>query len=175
MRITSLPIQDSIRDLRQIHMGCLVKIVGVVTRRSGVFPQLTICKYNCMRCGYVMGPYSVNGAETNMQGVQCHSCQEKGPYQLNTEQTVYCNYQKLTLQESPGSVPPGRLPRHKDVVLQWDLIDVARPGEEIEITGAPLHPLRTLRPIGAPCRFPPRPIALTPSARHAPISSPPPP
>ena len=41
----------------------------------------------------------------------------------------------LTLQESPGSVPPGRLPRHKEVVLQWDLIDVARPGEEIEVTG----------------------------------------
>ena len=32
-------------------------------------------------------------------------------------------------------MPPGRLPRHKDVILQWDLIDVARPGEEIEITG----------------------------------------
>jgi DNA replication licensing factor MCM2 len=86
-----------------------------------------------------------------MQGVQCHSCQEKGPYQLNTEQTVYCNYQKLTLQESPGSVPPGRLPRHKDVILQWDLIDVARPGEEIEITGelAPVPPITTRAPLAS--------------------------
>jgi DNA replication licensing factor MCM2 len=32
-------------------------------------------------------------------------------------------------------VPAGRLPRHKEVVLQWDLIDIARPGEEIEVTG----------------------------------------
>lgn len=54
---------------------------------------------------------------------------------LNTEETLYCNFQKLTLQESPGSVPPGRLPRHKEVILQFDLIDIARPGEEIEVTG----------------------------------------
>ena len=91
-------------------MGCLVKISGVVTRRSAVFPQLKICKYNCTNCGYVMGPYTVNGAETKMAGVQCPACQAKGPYTLNTEQTVYCNYQKLTLQESPGSVPAGRPP-----------------------------------------------------------------
>ena len=135
VRVTDLPIHDSIRELRQVHMGCLVKISGVVTRRSAVFPQLKICKYNCTNCGYVMGPYTVNGAETKMAGVQCPACQAKGPYTLNTEQTVYCNYQKLTLQESPGSVPAGRLPRHKEVVLLWDLIDVARPGEEIEVTG----------------------------------------
>lgn len=37
----------------------------------------------------------------------------------------------MTLQESPGSVPPGRLPRHREVILLWDLIDLAKPGEEI--------------------------------------------
>ena len=46
-------------------------------------------------------------------------------------QTVYRNFQKLTLQESPGSVPAGRLPRHREVILLWDLIDTAKPGEEI--------------------------------------------
>jgi len=50
-------------------------------------------------------------------------------------QTVYKNYQKLTLQESPGTVPPGRLPRQREVILLWDLIDSAKPGEEVEITG----------------------------------------
>jgi DNA replication licensing factor MCM2 len=33
--------------------------------------------------------------------------------QVNASQTIYKNYQKLTLQETPGSVPAGRLPRHK--------------------------------------------------------------
>jgi len=135
VRITDLPIQDSIRDLRQVHMGCLVKVSGVVTRRSGVFPQLKVCKYNCGSCGYVLGPFTVQGMEPKMAGTQCPSCQNKGPYSLNTEQTIYCNYQQLTLQESPSSVPAGRLPRQKSVVLTWDLIDMVKPGEEIEVTG----------------------------------------
>lgn len=53
------------------------------------------------------------------------------------QETIYRNYQKITLQESPGSVPAGRLPRHKEVVLLFDLIDKARPGEQIDVTGAP--------------------------------------
>lgn len=57
------------------------------------------------------------------------------PMQVNASQTIYKNYQKLTLQETPGSVPAGRLPRHKEVILLYDLIDCARPGEEVEVTG----------------------------------------
>jgi DNA replicative helicase MCM subunit Mcm2 (Cdc46/Mcm family) len=56
-------------------------------------------------------------------------------HQVNASETVYQNYQKLTLQETPGSVPAGRLPRHKEVILLNDLIDCARPGEEVEVTG----------------------------------------
>ena len=55
---------------------------------------------------------------------------------MNVQQTIYRNYQKITLQESPGSVQAGRLPRHKEVILLHDLIDQARPGEEISIVGA---------------------------------------
>lgn len=45
------------------------------------------------------------------------------------------NYQKIVLQESPGTVPAGRVPRYKEVILTADLIDRARPGEDIEVTG----------------------------------------
>ena len=55
--------------------------------------------------------------------------------QLNVAETVYRNYQKITVQESPGTVSAGRLPRHKEVVLLHDLINRARPGEEVTVTG----------------------------------------
>lgn len=55
------------------------------------------------------------------------------------QETVYRNYQKITLQESPGRVPAGRLPRSKEVILLHDLIDTVRPGEEVEITGIYAH------------------------------------
>lgn len=53
--------------------------------------------------------------------------------QKSQEETLYRNYQRVTLQESPSQVPPGRVPRYKDVILTADLIDRARPGEEIEV------------------------------------------
>ncbi|KAL9379647.1 hypothetical protein Peur_028129 [Populus x canadensis] len=89
--ITNLPVYDQIRNIWQLHLNTMICVGGVVTRRSGVFPQL--------------------------------------------QETIYRNYQKLTLQESPGIAPAGRLPRYKEVILLNDLIDCARPGEEIEVTG----------------------------------------
>ena len=55
------------------------------------------------------------------------------------KETLYRNYQKVTLQESPGSVPAGRLPRSKEVILLHDLVDSVRPGEEVVITGIYQH------------------------------------
>lgn len=99
----------------------------------------------------------------------CPDCQQRGPFTLDHERSVYGNYQRITLQEAPGSVPPGRVPRYKEVILLGDLIDVvgqgaegylpathlpfaqsslpplqclvmqARPGEEVEITGVYTH------------------------------------
>ena len=134
VRITNLPIVDAIRDIRQQHLNGLVKIRGVVTRRTGVFPQLYQVKYDCAKCNYTIGPlYQTTEKEVRVSA--CPSCGSNGPFTVNVEQTVYRNYQKITLQESPGIVPPGRLPRHKEVLLLNDLIDCARPGDEIEVCG----------------------------------------
>ncbi|GJP48188.1 hypothetical protein CLOM_g7462 [Closterium sp. NIES-68] len=134
VRVAGLPVIDQIRDIRQTHLNCLIRVGGVVTRRTGVFPQLQQVKYNCVKCGAILGPFfQTSSSEIRIR--TCAECQSKGPFQVNVEQTIYRNYQKMTLQESPGSVPAGRLPRYKEVVLLNDLIDCARPGEEIEVTG----------------------------------------
>ncbi|KAJ3206732.1 MCM DNA helicase complex subunit [Dinochytrium kinnereticum] len=134
VRITDLPISDSIRNLRQSDLNTLVRVSGVVTRRSLVFPQLKYVKLDCLKCGAVLGPFFQDSvAEIRVKN--CPECQSKGPFNVNSEETIYRNYQKITLQETPGSVNAGRLPRHKDVVLLWDLVDSVRPGEEIEVTG----------------------------------------
>ncbi|KAL6188325.1 hypothetical protein ACLB2K_039718 [Fragaria x ananassa] len=134
VRITNLPVYDQIRNIRQIHLNTMIRIGGVVTRRTGVFPQLQQVKYDCNKCGAILGPFFQNSYSEVKVG-SCPECQSKGPFTVNIEQTIYRNYQKLTLQESPGIVPAGRLPRYKEVILLNDLIDCARPGEEIEVTG----------------------------------------
>lgn len=134
VRIFDLPVHYTLRQLRQSHLNCLVRVSGVVTKRTGVFPQLKYVKFDCTKCGVTLGPFQQE-ANTEVKVSYCQACQSRGPFTLNSEKTVYRNYQKLTLQESPGTVPAGRLPRHRDVILLWDLIDKAKPGEEIEVTG----------------------------------------
>src|SRR5690606_30760486 len=120
IRISNLPVSDNLRDLRQTHLNTLIRTSGVVTRRSTVYPQLILTKYNCGNCGYLLGPYSQENSHKEVKPNFCSQCQSTGPFEMNIESTVYRNYQKITLQESPGSVPPGRLPRYKEVVLLDD-------------------------------------------------------
>ncbi|KAL1306623.1 hypothetical protein AAFC00_005302 [Neodothiora populina] len=134
VRINGLPVSYTLRQLRQSHLNCLIRVSGVVTRRTGVFPQLKYIKFDCTKCGVTLGPFPQD-SNSEVKISYCQNCQSRGPFSLNSEKTVYRNYQKITLQESPGTVPAGRLPRHREVILLWDLIDSAKPGEEVEITG----------------------------------------
>lgn len=134
VRMTDLPVVESLRELRQSHLNCLVRVAGVITRRSVVFPQLTIIRLTCQNCQNVIGPFTQIGKKPLKVG-SCPECQRPGPFVQNSEQSVYRNYQTVVLQESPGSVPAGRVPRYKEVVLTGDLIDRARPGDEVEVIG----------------------------------------
>lgn len=134
VRITNFPNYLNLRDLRENNLNQLIKVSGVVTRRTGVFPQLKYVKFDCLKCGVVLGPF-IQDANTEVKVSFCTNCHAKGPFKINSEKTLYRNYQRITLQESPGTVPAGRLPRHREIILLWDLVDVAKPGEEIEVTG----------------------------------------
>jgi len=134
VRIVDLPLSDKLRDLRQEHLNAFIRVRGVVTRRTSVFPQLKYVKWNCLGCGQVIGPFTVESEGPPTAPNSCPNCQKKR-FSINGQQTLYANYQKITLQESPGSVPAGRIPRSRQVVVTDDLVDIVRPGEEIVVSG----------------------------------------
>jgi DNA replication licensing factor MCM2 len=138
VRIANIPLQESLRDLRHFHINQLVRVDGVVTRRTGVFPQLDRVMFDCNACGAVLGPFFQTG-DREIKLNSCAACASKGPFTVNVRDTMYRNYQKVNLQESPGSVPAGRLPRSKEVLLLNDLVDAVRPGEEVVVTGVYEH------------------------------------
>jgi len=147
VRITNLPLTDELRDLRQLHLNSFVQVNGVVTRRTSVFPQLQLVRFDCIKCGFTTSPIAQNvegggggggprGKFDNLiRPTACPDCNGSGPFRLNENKTLYRNYQKIVVQESPGSVPAGRIPRSRDVILVDDLCDGVRPGEHIQITG----------------------------------------
>lgn len=114
VRINNLPVYDQIRNIRylgrfmvldynfflsyfpnhpisncrQIHLNTMIRIGGVVTRRSGVFPQLQQVKYDCNKCGTILGPFFQNSYSEVKVG-SCPECQSKGPFTVNVEQVNY--------------------------------------------------------------------------------------
>lgn len=134
VRIADLPLIEELRTFRKLHLNQLVRTLGVVTATTGVLPQLSVIKYDCVKCGYVLGPF-VQSQNAEIKPGSCPECQSIGPFSINMEQTLYRNYQKVTLQESPGRIPAGRIPRSKDCILLADLCDQCKPGDEIEVTG----------------------------------------
>lgn len=134
VRISELPLIEDIRSLRQLHLNQLVRTSGVVTCCTTILPQLRYVKYDCLKCKYIMGPY-FQGQYQEVRPGTCPECQSIGPFDINMEQTVYQNYQRISVQESPSKVAAGRLPRTKEAILLADLVDTCHPGDEIEITG----------------------------------------
>lgn len=85
VRIAELPSSTTLRDLRQTNLNSLVRVTGVVTRRSGVFPQLKYVKFDCGKCGQVLGPFF----QDTMKEVKisfCANCEARGPFTVNSEQ-----------------------------------------------------------------------------------------
>ena len=135
VRIGGLPVEDKLRELRQVHLNALIKFRGVVTKRTGVFPQYQQIFFRC-ECGDLKGPcFHSDHVEARRELGSCMICQKKNSFTVDEVNTIYRNYQKLTIQETPGTVPPGRVPRQKEVFVLHDLVDTARPGDEVEITG----------------------------------------
>ena len=63
VRIVDLPILDSIQALRRIHRNKLIRVCGVVTRRSSTYPQLKLAKFTCSACQELLGPFFQSAAE----------------------------------------------------------------------------------------------------------------
>lgn len=55
VRIHELPVEDKLRELRQVHLNALIKFKGVVTKRTQVFPQYAKMFFKC-QCGDTKGP-----------------------------------------------------------------------------------------------------------------------
>ena len=85
VRITELPTSLTLRDLRQTNLNCLVRVSGVVTRRSGVFPQLKYVKFDCGKCGTTLGPFFQDTAK-EVKISFCSNCEGRGPFTVNSEQ-----------------------------------------------------------------------------------------
>lgn len=79
VRISDLPLIEELRTFRKLHLNQLVRTVGVITATTGVLPQLSVVKYDCNRCGYILGPF-VQSQNSEVKPGSCPECQSAGPF-----------------------------------------------------------------------------------------------
>uniref|UniRef100_A0A0G4HXT7 DNA replication licensing factor MCM2 n=1 Tax=Chromera velia CCMP2878 TaxID=1169474 RepID=A0A0G4HXT7_9ALVE len=135
LKLRNMGTDDPIRDLRVALLGYLVQVDGVVTKRSAVNPRLQRIYKDCMSCGTTMDPIEASISDPLPDMGTCPACHKRGPFVLNREETVYENFQRLTIQEPPQTVEAGRVPRSKEVILLGDEVDKVRPGDLVRVVG----------------------------------------
>ena len=136
IRISKLPELLSLRRLSSSHIGRLVSIEGIVVRATPVKPLVVNSVFKCLRCNQPI----ITGVGKPMPVVPeprtCPFCKSKGPFELDESRTEFVDYQELRIQEKPEDLPPGQLPRWVNVrIIGSDLVDVARPGDRVVVTG----------------------------------------
>lgn len=75
---------------RQLHLNQLIRTSGVVTSCTGVLPQLSLVKYNCNKCSFVLGPFCQSQNQEVKPG-SCPECQSAGPFEVNMEEVRACS------------------------------------------------------------------------------------
>ncbi|MFH0849214.1 MAG: minichromosome maintenance protein MCM [archaeon] len=133
-RFRKLPDKTPLRSIGAPEIDRLVLLDGIVVRSTPVKPLVVSAAFKCRRCGNTT---LVDQVGPMMRGPGlCPSCRAPNPsYDLLTDESTYVNYQELRLQERPEDLPPGQLPRATDVKVVEDLVDSARPGDRVSVTG----------------------------------------
>ncbi|GIQ89892.1 DNA replication licensing factor Mcm2, partial [Kipferlia bialata] len=73
----NLPFANTLRGLRRIDLGKLIRLKGVVTRRSPPYPSLLSIKLRCTKCQHVIGPIPVATGSGQAPSTRCDSCGAK--------------------------------------------------------------------------------------------------
>jgi len=77
--INQVPLPPLSPPYRNYHLNGLVRVHGVITRRTAVFPQLRIVKFDCTKCGYLLGPFTQVRPPVHLLCLCCFMQPWRGP------------------------------------------------------------------------------------------------
>jgi DNA replication licensing factor MCM6 len=133
--IYNVPSVDKIRDLRTQKIGKLISVSGTITRAGEVRPELIRGAFTCKMCNSINRGIEQQFRFTEPKICINPQCVNRSRWDLNTEESVFCDWQKLRVQENPTDIPAGSMPRSLDVILRNDMVELCKPGDKCIFTG----------------------------------------
>ncbi len=134
VRISNYPVQRSLRQINSEVISKMTSVSGMVVRSSEVKPLAREIQYVCPD-NHITQIYLLKGMSVNTP-VKCSNpkCTHR-ELDIKPDKSKFIDFQILRLQELPEDLPPGQLPHYIDVTIKQDLVDNARPGDRIILTG----------------------------------------
>ena len=134
VRISNYPSHRSLREVNAEVIGKVISVSGMVVRSSEIKPLAKELVYFCPD-NHKTVRVQEKGLEFK-EPLKCDNgkCTHRD-LEISPEQSKFIDFQMVRLQELPEDLPPGQLPHYLDVTVLQDLVDNARPGDRIILTG----------------------------------------
>ena len=118
-----------------MELGKLISINGTITRSSEVKPELIKGTFICKMCNSAIKNVEQQFRYTEPKVCSNLNCNNHNKWELLEEESVFSDWQKLKVQESPNDIPTGSMPRTIDVILRNELVEKAKPGDKCTFIG----------------------------------------
>jgi len=134
VRLVNYPLQRSLRQINAETIGRITSVSGMVVRASEVKPLAKELIFVCPD-EHTTKVVQLKGMDVKIPVVCDNPNCKQRDFELKPEASKFIDFQILRLQELPEDLPPGQLPHYIDVTIRQDLVDNARPGDRIILTG----------------------------------------
>ncbi|KAI8832047.1 hypothetical protein BC829DRAFT_494347 [Chytridium lagenaria] len=125
----------NMRDLDPADIDQLVTIKGLMIRCSPVIPDLKEAFFRCAVCDQTATADIDRGRIIEPTLCPRDECKSKNTMVLIHNRCVFADKQICKMQETPDETPDGQTPYTVSLCTYDDLVDVAKPGDRVEVTG----------------------------------------
>jgi replicative DNA helicase Mcm len=132
IRIRGIPDQVPLRKVDASYLDKMLAVTGMVVRTSELRPLMTSAAWVCPS-GHLT--YQDQDDLPLKRPPKCDLCDEARNFELDRKQSRFIDFQILRVQELPEELPPGQLPQFFDVNVEGDIVNMARPGDRVMLTG----------------------------------------
>lgn len=132
VRLRGLTDLVALRKVDTSYIDRMISISGMVVRTSELRPLMTEAAWVCPN-GHLT--YEVQDDLALKKPAKCELCGEIRNFELDRRHSRFINFQVVRVQELPEELPPGQLPQFFDVNVEGDIVNMARPGDRVVLTG----------------------------------------
>ncbi|MDV3243790.1 MAG: minichromosome maintenance protein MCM [Nitrososphaerales archaeon] len=132
VRIRGIPDMVPLRKVDTSYLDKMLGVAGMVVRTSELRPLVVQAAWVCPS-GHLT--YQEQDDLALKRPPKCDLCGEARNFELDRKNSLFIDFQIVRIQELPEELPPGHLPQFFDVNLEGDIVNTARPGDRVVLTG----------------------------------------